>query len=93
NGSPAAKKVEQYAVDRVTGDGRCLFRALVKGMAFNKGLTINPRRERDDAVFYKYVGLRVFLETRNQKVDVELSLLSLSGFFKYVALVALLEHC
>lgn len=29
NGSPAAKKVEQYAVDRVTGDGRCLFRALV----------------------------------------------------------------
>ncbi|KAF8063880.1 hypothetical protein N665_1179s0004 [Sinapis alba] len=49
NGSPAAKKVEQYAVDRVTGDGRCLFRALVKGMAFNKGITINPRRERDDA--------------------------------------------
>ncbi|CAF2123134.1 BnaA03g17560D [Brassica napus] len=49
NGSPASKKVEQYAVDRVTGDGRCLFRALVKGMAFNKGLIINPRRERDDA--------------------------------------------
>ncbi|CAA7052188.1 unnamed protein product [Microthlaspi erraticum] len=49
NRSPAAKKVEQYAVDRVTGDGRCLFRALVKGMAFNKGLTINPRTERDDA--------------------------------------------
>ncbi|KAL1210040.1 OVARIAN TUMOR DOMAIN-containing deubiquitinating enzyme 3 [Cardamine amara subsp. amara] len=49
NRSPAAKKVEQYAVDRVKGDGRCLFRALVKGMAFNKGLTLNPRRERDDA--------------------------------------------
>jgi len=29
NRSPAAKKVEKYAVDRVKGDGRCLFRALV----------------------------------------------------------------
>ncbi|XP_010517086.1 PREDICTED: OTU domain-containing protein At3g57810 [Camelina sativa] len=49
NQSPAKKKVEQYAVDRVKGDGRCLFRALVKGMAFNKGVTLNPTRERDDA--------------------------------------------
>ncbi|AEC09481.1 putative OTU domain, papain-like cysteine peptidase superfamily, ubiquitin thioesterase OTU1 [Arabidopsis thaliana] len=49
NRSPAAKKVEKYAVDRVKGDGRCLFRALVKGMAFNKGITLNPQRERDDA--------------------------------------------
>ncbi|XP_010528733.1 PREDICTED: uncharacterized protein LOC104805753 isoform X2 [Tarenaya hassleriana] len=49
NRSPAAKKAEHYSVDRVTGDGRCLFRALVKGMAFNKGLRLNPRQERDDA--------------------------------------------
>ncbi|CAN8284873.1 unnamed protein product [Cochlearia groenlandica] len=44
-----SKKVESYAVDRVTGDGRCLFRALVKGMAFNKGVALNSRKERDDA--------------------------------------------
>ncbi|KAI4303797.1 hypothetical protein MLD38_039390 [Melastoma candidum] len=48
-GSPASKKVEQYSVQRVTGDGRCLFRALVKGMAFNKGIALNAREERQDA--------------------------------------------
>ncbi|RVW15937.1 hypothetical protein CK203_083567 [Vitis vinifera] len=30
-------------------DGRCMFRALVKGMAFNKGIAISSREERDDA--------------------------------------------
>ncbi|XP_039007677.1 OVARIAN TUMOR DOMAIN-containing deubiquitinating enzyme 3-like [Hibiscus syriacus] len=48
-GSPATKKVEQYSVHRVTVDGRCLFRALVKGMALNKGIDLSPRKERDDA--------------------------------------------
>ncbi|KAG8647720.1 OVARIAN TUMOR DOMAIN-containing deubiquitinating enzyme 3 [Manihot esculenta] len=48
-GSPAAKKVEHYSVQKVTGDGRCLFRALVKGMAFNKGISLNARDERNDA--------------------------------------------
>ncbi|KAL0333229.1 UNVERIFIED_CONTAM: OVARIAN TUMOR DOMAIN-containing deubiquitinating enzyme 3 [Sesamum angustifolium] len=28
-GSPAMKKVERYSVQKVNGDGRCLFRALV----------------------------------------------------------------
>ncbi|XP_057512205.1 OVARIAN TUMOR DOMAIN-containing deubiquitinating enzyme 3 isoform X1 [Actinidia eriantha] len=48
-GSPAIKKVERFSVQKVTGDGRCLFRALVKGMALNKGITLNPREEREDA--------------------------------------------
>ncbi|XP_058000114.1 OVARIAN TUMOR DOMAIN-containing deubiquitinating enzyme 3 isoform X2 [Hevea brasiliensis] len=48
-GSPASKNVEHYSVQKVTGDGRCLFRALVKGMAFNKGISLNPREERVDA--------------------------------------------
>ncbi|XP_050214349.1 OVARIAN TUMOR DOMAIN-containing deubiquitinating enzyme 3 [Mercurialis annua] len=48
-GSPAMKKVEKHSVHKVTGDGRCLFRALVKGMALNKGLLLNSRQERDDA--------------------------------------------
>ncbi|CAN1180878.1 Fasciclin-like arabinogalactan protein 2, partial [Linum perenne] len=48
-GIPATKKLEQYSVQKVTGDGRCLFRALVKGMALNKGTPLKPREERDDA--------------------------------------------
>ncbi|KAE8697868.1 acetyl-coenzyme A carboxylase carboxyl transferase subunit alpha [Hibiscus syriacus] len=40
-GSPATKKVEQYSVHRVTVDGRCLFRALVKGMALNKDCVVS----------------------------------------------------
>ncbi|XP_010262736.1 PREDICTED: OTU domain-containing protein At3g57810 isoform X2 [Nelumbo nucifera] len=47
--SPALKKVEHFSVQKVTGDGRCLFRALVKGMAINKGITLTHREERDDA--------------------------------------------
>ncbi|RVX06133.1 hypothetical protein CK203_018712 [Vitis vinifera] len=43
------KKVQRYSVQKVTGDGRCMFRALVKGMAFNKGIAISSREERDDA--------------------------------------------
>lgn len=84
-GSSATKKVERYSVQKVTGDGRCLFRALVfenctsnfcsdlktselssvsvsvslcltvsnlnqvKGMAFNKGFSLSPREEKNDA--------------------------------------------
>lgn len=48
-GSPALKKVERYSVQKITGDGRCMFRALVRGMAFNKGVKLHPRDERDDA--------------------------------------------
>ncbi|KAJ7961302.1 OTU domain containing protein [Quillaja saponaria] len=48
-GSPAMRKLERYSVERVTGDGRCLFRALVKGMAFNKGIALNPQEERENA--------------------------------------------
>ncbi|XP_055812576.1 OVARIAN TUMOR DOMAIN-containing deubiquitinating enzyme 3 [Solanum dulcamara] len=47
--SPALKKVEHYSVQKITGDGRCMFRALVKGMAYNKGVKLHPQDERDDA--------------------------------------------
>lgn len=43
------KKVERYAVHKVAGDGRCMFRALVKGMARNKGITLTPGQERNEA--------------------------------------------
>ncbi|KAL4587285.1 hypothetical protein LXL04_000153 [Taraxacum kok-saghyz] len=47
--SPALSKVESFRVHKVTGDGRCMFRALVKGMAMNKSVTLNPREERESA--------------------------------------------
>ncbi|KAL8260620.1 hypothetical protein R6Q59_028573 [Mikania micrantha] len=47
--SPALSKAESFRVHKVTGDGRCMFRALVKGMAMNKSLTLSPREERDNA--------------------------------------------
>ncbi|XP_061336646.1 OVARIAN TUMOR DOMAIN-containing deubiquitinating enzyme 3 [Gastrolobium bilobum] len=47
--SPAMKKLERFSVQKVTGDGRCLFRALVKGMAYNKGIALNQREERENA--------------------------------------------
>ena len=31
-GSPAMRKIEHYSVQKVTGDGRCLFRALVTSL-------------------------------------------------------------
>lgn len=46
---PAMKKIEHFSVQRVRGDGRCMFRSLVKGMAANKGLSLSPREEEDDA--------------------------------------------
>lgn len=47
--SAALNKVEHYGVQRVTGDGRCMFRALAKGMAKNKGIPLAPREEVEDA--------------------------------------------
>ncbi|KAK2378853.1 hypothetical protein P8452_35460 [Trifolium repens] len=48
-GGQAMKKLERFSVQKVTGDGRCLFRALVKGMAYNKGVALNQREERENA--------------------------------------------
>ncbi|KAL8140622.1 hypothetical protein V2J09_006643 [Rumex salicifolius] len=47
--TPALKKIEQYSVQKVAGDGRCMFRALVKGMALNKGVRLSPRQETQNA--------------------------------------------
>uniref|UniRef100_A0A0D6R5W0 Ubiquitin thioesterase OTU n=1 Tax=Araucaria cunninghamii TaxID=56994 RepID=A0A0D6R5W0_ARACU len=46
---PALKKIEHYAVQKVRGDGRCMFRSLVRGMAANKGISLTSREEEEDA--------------------------------------------
>ncbi|KAI5069602.1 hypothetical protein GOP47_0015903 [Adiantum capillus-veneris] len=46
---PFAKKIEHYAIHRIKGDGRCMFRALALGMAFNDGFNLSPNDERNQA--------------------------------------------
>lgn len=46
---PSMKKIEHFSVQKVRGDGRCMFRSLVKGMAANKGLSLSPKEEEEDA--------------------------------------------
>uniref|UniRef100_A0A803MZ91 Ubiquitin thioesterase OTU n=1 Tax=Chenopodium quinoa TaxID=63459 RepID=A0A803MZ91_CHEQI len=60
-------KVERYAIQKVTGDGRCLFRALVKGMARNKGITLTPQKERDNADELRAAVKEVICENENER--------------------------
>nr|ABF95146.1 OTU-like cysteine protease family protein, expressed [Oryza sativa Japonica Group] len=69
--SGALNKVEHYGVQRVTGDGRCMFRALVKGMAKNKGIPLTSREEVQDADDLRMAVKEVICddETERQKYE------------------------
>ncbi|XP_021767582.1 OTU domain-containing protein At3g57810-like isoform X3 [Chenopodium quinoa] len=60
-------KVERYTILKVTGDGRCMFRALVKGMARNKGITLTPQQERDNADELRAAVKEVICENENER--------------------------
>ncbi|KAH9672723.1 OVARIAN TUMOR DOMAIN-containing deubiquitinating enzyme 3 [Citrus sinensis] len=77
-GSPAMKKVERYSVQRVTGDGRCLFRALVKGMALNKGITLNSRDEREDADDLRMAVKEVICDSGSERRQYEEALIAIT---------------
>ncbi|PSS34624.1 OTU domain-containing protein [Actinidia chinensis var. chinensis] len=77
-GSPAIKKVERFSVQKVTGDGRCLFRALVKGMALNKGITLNPREEREDADDLRVAVKEVICDSGKERVQYEEALVAIT---------------
>ncbi|XP_039015516.1 OVARIAN TUMOR DOMAIN-containing deubiquitinating enzyme 3-like [Hibiscus syriacus] len=77
-GSPATKKVAQYSVHRVTGDGRCLFRALVKGMAFNKGINLSPHKERDDADELRMAVKEVLCDNAKDRQQYEEALVAIT---------------
>ncbi|RAL39128.1 hypothetical protein DM860_011614 [Cuscuta australis] len=67
---PPAKEAERYRVEKVAGDGRCLFRALVKGMARNKGIiTLTPRQERDDADELRAAVKEVICEDPSERLQ------------------------
>lgn len=76
--SPAMKKVEHYSVQKVAGDGRCMFRALVKGMAKNKGLTLSPREERDDADDLRMAVKEVICDSENERRQYEEALIAIT---------------
>ncbi|XP_024024955.1 OTU domain-containing protein At3g57810 isoform X2 [Morus notabilis] len=77
-GSPTTKKVERYLVQRVTGDGRCLFRALVKGMAFNKGISFGPREEREDADELRMAVKEVICDNDKERHQYEAALVAIT---------------
>ncbi|KAK3226217.1 hypothetical protein Dsin_006079 [Dipteronia sinensis] len=77
-GSQASKKVERYSVQKVTGDGRCLFRALVKGMALNKGTALNLREERDDADLLRMAVKEVICDNGNERKQYEEALVAIT---------------
>ncbi|XP_052174158.1 OVARIAN TUMOR DOMAIN-containing deubiquitinating enzyme 3 [Diospyros lotus] len=76
--SPAMKKVEHYSVQKVTGDGRCLFRALVKGMAFSKGIALNPQKEREDADELRMAVKEVICDNDKERLQYEEALVAIT---------------
>ncbi|KAK4730488.1 hypothetical protein R3W88_023476 [Solanum pinnatisectum] len=76
--SPASKKVECYSVQKITGDGRCMFRALVKGMAFNKGVKLHPRDERDDADELRMAVKEAICDDEKERLKYEEALVAIT---------------
>ncbi|KAK2966144.1 hypothetical protein RJ640_018397 [Escallonia rubra] len=77
-GSAALKKMERYSVQKVTGDGRCLFRALVKGMAFNKGIGLHPRDERENADELRMAVKEAICDNEQERVQYEEALVAIT---------------
>ncbi|XP_057801287.1 OVARIAN TUMOR DOMAIN-containing deubiquitinating enzyme 3 [Salvia miltiorrhiza] len=77
-GSPAMKKVERYSVRKVTGDGRCLFRAMVKGMAINKGMRLGPREERESADELRMAVKEVICDNEKERSQYEEALVAIT---------------
>ncbi|XVE97022.1 hypothetical protein REPUB_Repub02eG0274700 [Reevesia pubescens] len=77
-GSSETKKVEYFSVHKVTGDGRCLFRALVKGMAFNRGIGLSPREERDDADQLRMAVKEVLCDSDKERQQYEEALVAIT---------------
>ncbi|XP_017220255.1 OVARIAN TUMOR DOMAIN-containing deubiquitinating enzyme 3 isoform X3 [Daucus carota subsp. sativus] len=72
------KKVERYSVKKVTGDGRCLFRALVKGMAIHKGLSLNSREETENADELRTAVKEVICGKDNERTEYAEALMAIT---------------
>ncbi|KAI3788558.1 hypothetical protein L2E82_01328 [Cichorium intybus] len=76
--SPALSKVESFRVHKVTGDGRCMFRALVKGMAMNKSVTLSPREERENADELRMAIKEVLCDNEKERHKYEEALIAIT---------------
>ncbi|PKA46082.1 OTU domain-containing protein [Apostasia shenzhenica] len=76
--SPAMTKVERHAIQKVTGDGRCMFRALVKGMARNRGLVLSSSQERDDADDVRMAVKEVLCDNGEERLQYEEALVAIT---------------
>lgn len=72
------KKLEHYSVQKVTGDGRCLFRALVKGMSLNKGISLDPREERENADELRMAVKEVICYNEKERLQYEEALMAIT---------------
>ncbi|KAL6907592.1 hypothetical protein ACP4OV_002631 [Aristida adscensionis] len=76
--SAALNKVEHYGVQRVTGDGRCMFRALVKGMATNKGVPLSAREEVQDADDLRMAVKEVICDSATERQKYEEAIIAIT---------------
>ena len=76
--SPALRKAEHYKVQKVTGDGRCLFRALAKGMAFNRGIPLRPFEEKFDADDLRMAVKEVICDNGKERRQYEAALIAIT---------------
>ncbi|XP_073281679.1 OVARIAN TUMOR DOMAIN-containing deubiquitinating enzyme 3-like [Primulina huaijiensis] len=76
--SPPLKKVERYSVRRVAGDGGCLFRALVKEMALNKGVPLSSREERENADDLRMAVGEIICVNGNERHQYEEALIAIT---------------
>ncbi|CAD6203025.1 unnamed protein product [Miscanthus lutarioriparius] len=76
--SAALNKVEHYGVQRVTGDGRCMFRALAKGMAKNKGIPLAPREEVQDADDLRMAVKEIICDSETERQEYEEAVIAIT---------------
>ncbi|CAI9287512.1 unnamed protein product [Lactuca saligna] len=76
--SPALSKVESFRVHKVTGDGRCMFRALVKGMAMNKSVNLSLREERENADELRMAIKEVLCDNEKERHKYEEALIAIT---------------
>lgn len=76
--SQALKKVEHFTVRRIVGDGRCMFRALVQGMALNKGMNLNSTEEEQEADQLRFAVMDAICRSDKRRTLYEEALIAIT---------------
>lgn len=75
---PFAKKLEHYAIHKVKGDGRCMFRALALGMAFNDGFNLSSNEERKQADDLRMTVMEALCSSDKERLKYEEALIAIT---------------